>query len=236
MDRIAPSLGRFANNCCKLSCQPIFCTDYHNLKNQHWKFSSHYNIENPPKTLEMASYGILIIIVGVFFASLSLFVFSIPTAFAEELVIPIPQGDHIRELKTVIEWYVPINYDVETGDVVTWINEDKVAHTVRSGKGIGFLGDPETDKPQLDGYFDSGILLPGKSWSFTFKESGFFEYTCTIHPWVGRSITALEPGVDVSKDIRISYALIVTIVITVIIIAGAIAIINLRRRYLEKKS
>jgi heme/copper-type cytochrome/quinol oxidase subunit 4 len=53
---------------------------------------------------------------------------------------------------------------------------------------------------------------------------------------VGRSITVLEPGVDVSKDIRISFALIFTIVIIVIIIAGAIAIINLRRRYLEKKS
>ncbi len=184
----------------------------------------------------MVSLGILIIIVGVFFAALSLFVFSIPTAYAEELVIPIPQGDHIRELKTVIEWYVPINHDVETGDVVMWVNDDITGHTVTSGKGIGFLGDPETDRAQPDGYFESGIILPGKSWSFTFKESGFFEYTCTIHPWVGRSITVLEPGVDVSKDIRISYALIVTIVITVIIIVGAIAIINLRRRYLEKKS
>jgi hypothetical protein len=168
--------------------------------------------------------------------TLVLFVFSIPIAYAEELVIPIPQGDHTRESKTYIDWLVPLNHDVETGDVVKWVNEDKVAHTVTSGKGISFLGDPETDNPQLDGYFDSGILSPGKSWSFTFKESGFFEYTCTIHPWVGRSITVLEPGVDVSKDIRISYALIVTIVITVIIIAGVIAIINLRRRYLEKKS
>jgi hypothetical protein len=55
---------------------------------------------------------------------------------------------------------------------------------------------------------------------------------------VERSITVLEPGVDVSKDIRISYALIVTIVIIVIIIAGAIAviIINLRRKRFEKKS
>ena len=172
----------------------------------------------------------------VMIAVLVLFVFSISIAFAEEIGIPIPQWDHVREAKTYVEWLVPINYDVETGDVVTWINEDKVAHTVTSGKGIGFLGDPETDKPQLDGYFDSGILLPGKSWSFTFKESGFFEYTCTIHPWVERSITVLEPGVDVSKDIRISYALIVTIVIIVIIIAAVIAIINLRRRHFEKKS
>ena len=168
-------------------------------------------------------------------AMLVFFVVSIPTAYAEELVIPIPQGDHARELKSVVEWYVPINHDVEIGDVVTWINDDIAGHTVTSGKGIGFLGNPDIDKAQPDGYFESGILLPGKSWSFTFKEKGFFEYTCTIHPWVERSITVLEPGIDVSKDIRISYALIFTVIIAVIIIVGTIAIINLRRRYLGKK-
>jgi len=167
-------------------------------------------------------------------AVLTLFVFSIPTSNAEELVIPIPQGDHTRELKTVIEWYVPINHDAETGDIVTWINGDNTGHTVTSGKGIGFLGNPDIDKAQPDGYFDSGIILPEKSWSFTFKEKGFFEYTCTIHPWVERSITVLEPGVDVSKDIRISYALIVTIITAVVIIVVIAIIINLRRRYLEK--
>jgi len=165
---------------------------------------------------------------------LVLFFLSIPIADAEELVISIPQGDHIRELKTVIEWYVPMNHDVEIGDVVTWINDDITVHTVTSGKGIGFLGNPDADKAQPDGYFDSGIISPGKSWSFTFKEKGFFEYTCTIHPWVERSITVLEPGVDVSKDIRISYALIFTITTAVVIIVGTIVIINLRRRYLER--
>jgi len=165
---------------------------------------------------------------------LALFMFSIPVVSAEELVTQIPLGDHTRELKTVIEWYVPINYDIEIGDVVTWVNEDITAHTVTSGKGIGFLGNPDIDKSQPDGYFDSGIISPGKSWSFTFKEKGFFEYTCTIHPWVERSITVLEPGIDVSKDIRISYALIVTIITAIVIIVGVISIINIRRKYLEK--
>ncbi|MFQ5782842.1 MAG: plastocyanin/azurin family copper-binding protein [Nitrosopumilus sp.] len=165
---------------------------------------------------------------------LTLFAFTIPIIYAEELVIPIPQGDHAKELKSVVEWYVPINHDIEVGDTVTWVNEDITGHTVTSGKGIGFLGNPETDKAQPDGYFDSGIILPEKSWSFTFKEKGFFEYTCTIHPWVERSITVLEPGVDVSKNIRISYAFIVTIIIVPIIIVGTISIINLRRRYLRK--
>lgn len=160
-------------------------------------------------------------------------IFSISIVYAEEMTITIPQGDHTRELKTVIEWYVPINHDVEIEDVVTWKNDDITGHTVTSGKGIGFLGDPEIDKAQPDGYFDSGVILPGKSWSFTFKEKGFFEYTCIIHPWVERSITVLEPGVQI-KDIRISYALIGTISTIIVIIVGTIIIINLRRRYLEK--
>ena len=173
---------------------------------------------------------IYIILVGMI---MGLALFSFSAIYAEELVISIPQGDHTRELKTVIEWYVPINHDVELGDVVTWKNDDITAHTVTSGKGIGFLGDPKTEQAQPDGYFDSGIIPPGKSWSFTFKEKGFFEYTCTIHPWVERSITVLEPGVDVS-NVRISYALIVTIISAVLIIAGTIIGINLRRRSLKE--
>lgn len=155
--------------------------------------------------------------------------FSFSTIYAEELVIPIPQGDHTRELKSVIEWYVPINHDIEIGDTITWTNGDITGHTITSGKGIGFLGDPLTDKAQPDGYFDSGIVPPGKSWSFTFKEKGFFAYTCTIHPWVERSITVLEPGIQI-KDIRISYASIVTIAIILAIIGVVILIIRIRSK------
>ncbi|MCV0400123.1 MAG: hypothetical protein K5785_09040 [Nitrosarchaeum sp.] len=174
-----------------------------------------------------------IILIGI---SAWLVVFSISTVYAEEIFISIPQGDHTQQLKTVLEWYVPINHDVEIGDTVTWKNDDITGHTVTSGKGIGFLGDPKTDKAQPDGYFDSGIILPGKSWSFTFKEKGFFEYTCTIHPWVERSITVLEPGIDVSKNIRISYATITTIAIIMISIGIAYAIVKTRQKRAEKSS
>lgn len=160
-------------------------------------------------------------------------IFSISSIYAEEITISIPQGDHTRELKSVIEWYVPINHDVEIGDTVTWTNADITGHTVTSGKGIGFLGDPETDKAQPDGYFDSGIILPGKSWSFTFKEKGFFEYTCTLHPWVERSITVLEPGVQI-KDIRISFASITTLVAILAVIGVAITIVKIRQKRAEK--
>ncbi|MBI5859530.1 MAG: hypothetical protein HZB73_02175 [Nitrosarchaeum sp.] len=133
---------------------------------------------------------------------------------------------------------MPTNLYVDLGDTITWVNEDMVGHTITSGKGIGFLGNPDTDKAQPDGNFDSGIISPGKSWSYTFKEKEFFSYTCTIHPWIERSITVLEPGIDISKDIRISYGLITTIVILLAIIGIAITVIKIRQKeeknYCEK--
>lgn len=153
---------------------------------------------------------------------------------SKQITIQLPSGDHVRGLKSVIEWYVPTNLDVDLGDTITWVNDDISGHTITSGKGIGFLGNPDTDKAQPDGNFDSGIISTGKSWSYTFKEKGFFSYTCTIHPWIERSITVLEPGLDISKDIRISYGLITTIVIILAIIGIVTIIIKIRQKRREK--
>jgi hypothetical protein len=35
-----------------------------------------------------------------------------------------------------------------------------------------------------DDYFNSDRFMPGESWSYTFEESGTFQYFCTIHPWM----------------------------------------------------
>jgi plastocyanin len=54
---------------------------------------------------------------------------------------------------------------VKAGTQVTWKNEDTVAHTVTSDSGA----------------FDSGNILPGQSWSYTFSQPGKFPYYCTLH-------------------------------------------------------
>jgi plastocyanin len=33
-----------------------------------------------------------------------------------------------------------------------------------------------------DRTFDSGILDPGKSYSYTFEKAGTFDYACLVHP------------------------------------------------------
>ena len=60
----------------------------------------------------------------------------------------------------------PSTLTVKAGTKVTWTNNDSVAHTVTSDSGK----------------FDSGNISPGQSFSYTFTNTGTFNYHCTIHP------------------------------------------------------
>jgi plastocyanin len=54
---------------------------------------------------------------------------------------------------------------VGQGTRVTWTNRDPFPHTVTAR-----------------GAFDSGDIGAGKSWSFTAKRAGRYDYICTLHP------------------------------------------------------
>lgn len=69
--------------------------------------------------------------------------------------------------------YVPSIITTETGKQVTWVNEDSAFHSVTSG-----FYDAPSD------LFDSGYLDPSESFTFTFTESGTYDYFCTLHPWM----------------------------------------------------
>ncbi|MEX0868757.1 MAG: plastocyanin/azurin family copper-binding protein [Nitriliruptoraceae bacterium] len=59
--------------------------------------------------------------------------------------------------------------EVPVGTTVTWTNEDPgIMHTVTAA----------------DGSFDSGLLAEGATFSYTFTETGEYEYLCTPHPWM----------------------------------------------------
>jgi YVTN family beta-propeller protein len=113
-------------------------------------------------------------------------------ADASHFTIPIPQDDHIPGMRSVIDFYVPRSHSVNVGDVITWTNEDSTPHTVTSGKGISLVKQLKESEGEPDGFFDSGIINPQESWSFTFSEPSQYAYYCTLHPWVERSITVLE--------------------------------------------
>lgn len=62
--------------------------------------------------------------------------------------------------------FVPVTITVSAGTTVTWTNNDSVAYTVSS----------------RDNLFGSGNLSGSATFSYTFGQSGTFEYYCKIHP------------------------------------------------------
>ena len=62
--------------------------------------------------------------------------------------------------------YTPATVTVVEGGMVTWRNEDSVAHTVTAD----------------GGGFDTGSIAPGQSRSLTFLEAGRYPYHCEVIP------------------------------------------------------
>ncbi len=60
----------------------------------------------------------------------------------------------------------PSTLNVQVGTTVMWINKDSTTHHVVSDTGV----------------FDSGDLATGKSYNYTFNQTGSFPYHCSIHP------------------------------------------------------
>lgn len=69
--------------------------------------------------------------------------------------------------------FVPATITVSVGATITWTNNDPAPHTVTS----------------RDTVFDSGNLSRGATFSYTFDQSGTFEYYCTIHPNMTGKVT-----------------------------------------------
>jgi plastocyanin len=75
-------------------------------------------------------------------------------------------------------FFSPANVSVPAGTTVTWVNEGNVPHTVTSD----------------DGQFDSGVLMPGDSYTVMFKGQGTITYHCAIHPSMTGSVSVGTPA------------------------------------------
>jgi plastocyanin len=62
--------------------------------------------------------------------------------------------------------FQPDSLTIARGDTVVWVNKDVMPHTATSEGGS----------------FDSQIIQSEKSWKFTARKKGEFDYTCTFHP------------------------------------------------------
>lgn len=69
--------------------------------------------------------------------------------------------------------FTPTTLTVHVATTVVWQNTSTAPHTV-VGPG-----------------YDSGLVMPGQSFSHTFTQTGTFTYTCTLHPGMSGTITVV---------------------------------------------
>ncbi len=75
-------------------------------------------------------------------------------------------GVRIKDLS-----FTPKVVHIHVGSVVTWTNDDDMAHTVTSGV------------EQDDGTWTSATLSYGKSFAMKFTKAGTFPYYCKFHSY-----------------------------------------------------
>lgn len=66
--------------------------------------------------------------------------------------------------------YSPSKVFLSKGGTITWYNDDVAVHTATSAQ-------DSTEE------FDSSMIQPAKSFSYTFNNDGVFSYFCLLHPW-----------------------------------------------------
>lgn len=70
----------------------------------------------------------------------------------------------------------PASISVTKGTTVKWMNNDSTAHQI--------VSDPDGS------VFKSEVLNPGQSYTYTFDETGTFNYHCGIHPFMKGAVTS----------------------------------------------
>lgn len=88
--------------------------------------------------------------------------------------ISVPSGSSVPGCDETNQCYIPYEVTVSVGQTVTWSNDDSAAHTVTSG----------TPDGGPDGTFDSSLFMAGTTFSYTFENSGEYNYYCMVHPWM----------------------------------------------------
>ena len=105
-------------------------------------------------------------------------VFAVPGAFAAHHEVTITNAPGSATPGCEPDCFIPSIATVEVGAIVTWDNTDTAAHTATAGS--------TADGPS--GVFDSSLIMPGGSYSYTADTAGTFDYHCMVHPWMEGTI------------------------------------------------
>jgi manganese oxidase len=69
--------------------------------------------------------------------------------------------------------FTPAHIQVTLGTTVTWTNQDNVPHSVVFSPVV----------LTANNNWESGLIYPGQSYSYTFTSRGTFQYHCQEHPF-----------------------------------------------------
>ncbi len=86
---------------------------------------------------------------------------------------------------------------IKPGETITFVNEDTYSHSLKSGT-TNYVSRHKTFN--ADGKFSSGEILPGKSWSVTFNQPGFYRLFDENYQWM--DITAFVFDESAQKPIK----------------------------------
>ena len=78
--------------------------------------------------------------------------------------------------------FLPPFIHIKPGTIITWVNRDKVEHTVAWH-----------NKKTPTEIIESNVLNIGDGYTYTFKEEGVYDYICGIHPFMHGGIIVGNP-------------------------------------------
>lgn len=78
---------------------------------------------------------------------------------------------------------------IHPGSTLTFVNEDTASHSLKSGT-ANYVSRHKTFTP--DDKISSGEILPGKSWSVTFDEPGFYRLFDEDYQWMDMTIFVID--------------------------------------------
>lgn len=105
----------------------------------------------------------------------------VPTVVATPIATPAPSHvDIVSDPSNSAGFYVPTSLTVQVGHPVTFVNDDTAPHSVVAD----------------DGSFDSGVLTPGQTFTWTPKKTGRYGFSDFLVPSMHGSLEVVTFAVS----------------------------------------